>query len=36
MQDWYETLEPGVREIVRFLRDNGINTDSSCEHEKYV
>lgn len=35
--DWYEEkIEPGVRDIVKFLRDNGINTECSCEHEKYV
>ncbi len=37
MTDWYEEhIEPGVRKIVRLLRDNGINTECSCEHEKYV
>jgi hypothetical protein len=29
--DWYEEyIEEGVREIVRLLRDNGINTTYSC------
>lgn len=37
MSDWYEdNIELGVREIVRLLRNNGVNTESSCEHEKYV
>lgn len=36
MVDWYENIEPGVREIVRLLRDNGINTECSCEHDKYI
>ena len=36
IDDWYERIEPGVREIVRLLRDNGINTECSCEHEKYI
>ena len=35
--DWYEkNIEPGVRSLVRLLRDNGINTECSCEHEKYI
>ena len=33
---FYEEIEPGVREIVRLLRDNGINTTCSCEHEQYI
>lgn len=36
MDDWYNRIEPRIREIVRLLRDNGINTECSCEHEKYV
>lgn len=33
MADWYErNIEPGVRSLVRLLRDNGFNTFSSCEH----
>ena len=31
--EFYEQIESGVRDIVRLLRDNGINTTSSCEHE---
>jgi len=35
--DWYEKkIEPRIREIVRLLRNNGINTECSCEHDKYV
>jgi MtN3 and saliva related transmembrane protein len=34
--DWYSTLEPGVRDVVRLLRDNGFNTTCSCEHGRYV
>ena len=34
--EWYKTLEPRVREVVKLLRNNGINTECSCEHEKYV
>jgi len=30
--DWYsENIESGVRDLVRFLRDNGVNTECSCE-----
>ena len=35
--DWYEEwIEPGVREIVRLLRNNGFNTTCSCGHEMYA
>jgi hypothetical protein len=34
--DWYSTLEPGMRIVVRLLRDNGFNTTCSCEHGRYV
>lgn len=34
--DFYRSLEPGIREVVRLLRDHGFNTDCSCEHEMYV
>ena len=34
---WYERkIEPTVRDVVKLLRDNGINTECSCGHEKYV
>ena len=34
---WYErNIEEGIRDEVRLLRDNGFNTECSCEHEKYV
>jgi len=37
MTDWYEeNIEEGVRYPVKLLRDNGFNTDCSCEHDKYV
>ena len=37
MTDWYkERIEPGVREIVRLLRNNGVNTECSCHHKKYI
>jgi len=34
--DWYECIEPGVRELVRLLRSNGVNTTCSCEHARVV
>ena len=35
--DWYEkNIEIEVRNVVKLLRDNGINTECSCGHEKYV
>jgi len=37
MSDWYEEhIEPEVRDIVRYLRNNGINTESSCGHDMYI
>jgi len=37
MPDWYEqNIEPTVREVVKLLRNNGINTQCSCGHKKYV
>lgn len=32
MIDWYDIIEEPVRELVRMLRDNGINTTCSCGH----
>lgn len=34
--DWYDNIEPGVRDVVKYLRDNGINTECSCEHEMSI
>jgi hypothetical protein len=35
--DWYEeNIEPEVRDLVRYLRNNGINTECSCGHEMYI
>jgi hypothetical protein len=32
--DWYEeNIEEGVRDIVRRLRNEGVNTVSSCHHD---
>ena len=36
MGGWYETIEPGIREQVRLLRENGINTTYSCEHAMVI
>lgn len=34
---WYdEAIEPEIRDLVRLLRDNGINTECSCGHSMYV
>ena len=34
---WYEeNIEEDVRFPVKLLRDNGINTECSCEHDKYI
>ncbi len=35
--NWYEeNIEVGIRKEVKLLRDNGFNTECSCEHEMYV
>ena len=37
MNTWYsEKIEEPLRDIVRILRNNGINTECSCGHEKYI
>lgn len=37
MGDWYEDrIESGVKDVVRLLRDNGFNTNSSCHHSMEV
>jgi len=37
MDNWYDKyIEPEVRDIVKYLRDNGINTECSCGHEMYI
>jgi hypothetical protein len=36
-RDWYaEKIEEPIRELVRVLRNNGINTTGSCGHEMYI
>lgn len=34
--DWYEKIEIEIREIVRELRNKGINTTCSCGHKMYI
>lgn len=36
MTNWYDYIEPGIKPMVKLLRDNGFNTICSCEHEMYV
>ena len=37
MPNWYDqNIEEPVRELVKLLRENGFNTESSCGHELYV
>jgi len=35
--NWYDKfIEKNLREIVEYLRNNGINTECSCEHRGYI
>ena len=35
--DWYdENIEEGISKAVKLLRDNGFNTECSCDHEMYI
>ena len=34
--EFYNAIEEPVRELVRRLRDSGVNTVCSCGHEMYV
>jgi hypothetical protein len=37
MKDWYAlNIEEPVREVVRALRNRGINTECSCGHKLYI
>jgi len=37
MIDWYkENIEEPVRDLVKYLRNNGVNTECSCGHEMYI
>ena len=33
---WYDQIEEPIRPLVRKLRDNGINTISSCGHDMSI
>ena len=33
---WSECLEEGIRPLVMYLRENGINTECSCAHRMSV
>jgi len=33
---WYDKIEPPIRDVVKLLRENGFNTESSCGHDMYV
>jgi len=34
--EFYDNIEEPIRELVRTLRDNGINTVCSCGHKMYI
>jgi len=37
MKDWYEEkIEEPLRDLVKILRNNGVNTTCSCGHEMYI
>lgn len=36
LDDWYGSIEPEIRDVVRALRNQGINTTGSCGHEIWV
>jgi len=36
MNEFYSDIEEPIREVVRVLRDNGVNTTCSCGHKMYV
>ena len=37
MTDWYDdNIEIPVKNLVRYLRNNGINTECSCGHQLYI
>ena len=34
---WYlEKIEPEIRNLVRYLRNRGVNTECSCGHQKFI
>lgn len=37
LENWYEKyIEPEIRDVVRLLRNNGVNTECSCGHQMWV
>ena len=36
MNVFYQAIEEPIKDIVRTLRDNGINSTCSCGHDMYV
>ena len=36
MNDFYSEIEEPIRDLVKYLRDNGINTTCSCGCKMYV
>lgn len=36
MTEFYRYIEEPIRDIVKALRDNGVNTTCSCGHKMYV
>jgi len=36
MSDWYLNIEEPIREIVKKLRNNGVNTFCSCGHGMWI
>ena len=36
MNNFYNKIEPTVRPFVKSLREHGINTIASCEHDGYI
>ena len=35
-RDWYDCIELAVRDVVKELRNNGINTTCSCGHKMVI
>lgn len=36
MNDFYSEIEEPIRDLVKYLRDNGINTTNSCGHQMTI
>jgi hypothetical protein len=34
--NWYDNIEEPVRDLVKYLRNEGINTTCSCGHDMYI